>query len=124
MIRFCKETGVGIIPWAPLFNGRLARPLGYDKSVRSKRPSGHHSGLTPADEEIIKRVEQLAGEKGWKMSEVALTWHKSKGSVPIVGLNSVDRVEEMRGLRQKSLTDEEVKWLEESYVSRPMAGHD
>jgi aryl-alcohol dehydrogenase-like predicted oxidoreductase len=28
MIRFCKETGVGIMPWSPLFAGILARPPG------------------------------------------------------------------------------------------------
>lgn len=123
MIRFCKETGVGIIPWSPLFAGRLARPLGYDASLRSKMPSGHHPGVTPEDEEIIQRVEQLASKKGWKMSHVALIWHKTKGSVPIVGLNSTARVEEMSDLRDKSLTKEEVKYLEEPYIARPVAGH-
>ncbi|KAF4621546.1 hypothetical protein G7Y89_g14527 [Cudoniella acicularis] len=123
MIRFCKETGVGIMPWSPLFAGRLARPLGYDKSLRSKRPSPHHPGVTPADEEIIGRVEELATEKGWRMSEVALAWHKSKGSVPIVGLNSVDRIIEACGLRGKLLTEKDVKYLEDPYVSRPVAGH-
>lgn len=123
MVRFCKDTGVGIMPWSPLFAGRLARPVGYDKSLRSKRPSYHHPGLTPADEEIIERVEKLATEKGWKMSDVALAWHKSKGTVPIVGLNSVDRIKEACDLKGKSLTDEEVKYLEEPYVPRPVAGH-
>src|SRR5687767_13793952 len=27
MNRFCNDTGVGLIPWAPLFRGNLARPL-------------------------------------------------------------------------------------------------
>ncbi|RFU24028.1 hypothetical protein B7463_g12313, partial [Scytalidium lignicola] len=123
MIRFCNDTGVGIIPWSPLFAGRLARPLGYDKSIRSKRPSPHHPGITSVDEEIVRRVEELATKKGWKMSVVALVWHKSKGSVPIVGLNSVERIEEMWDLRGKSLTDEEVKYLEQPYVARSVAGH-
>jgi len=125
MIRFCKETGVGIIPWSPMFAGRLARPLGYDQSLRSSRPSPHHPGLTEEDEKIIQRVAQVANKKGvgWKMSHVALTWHKSKGSVPIVGLNSIERIEDMCELKGKSLTDEEVKFLEEPYVPRPVAGH-
>ncbi|OKL62706.1 hypothetical protein UA08_01647 [Talaromyces atroroseus] len=123
MIRFCKGTGVGIIPWSPLFAGRLARPLGYDKSLRSKRPSPHHPGMTSTDEEIIQRVEKLANEKDWNMSDVALAWHKSKSSIPIVGLNSADRVEEMSGLKGKELTDDEVKYLEEPYVARAVAGH-
>lgn len=123
MIRFCKDTGVGLTPWSPLFAGRLARPLGYDKSERSKRPSPHHVGLTSADEEIIRRVEKVANDKKWKMSEVALAWHKSKGMVPIVGLNSVEKVEDMYSLKDKELTEEDVKYLEEPYEARPVAGH-
>ena len=79
--------------------------------------------MTAEDEEIIGRVEQLASKKGWKMSEVALVWHKSKGSVPIVGLNSVERISDACNMRGKSLTEEEVKYLEEPYVARPVAGH-
>jgi aryl-alcohol dehydrogenase-like predicted oxidoreductase len=123
MNRYCKNTGVGLFPWSPIFAGRLARPLGHDKSLRSKRPSPHHPDLTPADQEIIRRVEQLATKKGWKMSEIALVWHKHKGSVPIVGLNSVERIAEICNLQEKSLTDDEVRYLEEPYVSRPVAGH-
>ncbi|KAJ5805278.1 NADP-dependent oxidoreductase domain-containing protein [Penicillium riverlandense] len=123
MIRFCKQTGVGLVPWSPLFAGRLARPVGYDLSARSKRPSSHHPGMTPVDEEIIRRVEDVAGKKGWKMSIVALVWLKSKGVVPIVGINSVERVQEMCELRGKVLTDEEIAYLEEPYQARPVAGH-
>jgi diketogulonate reductase-like aldo/keto reductase len=72
-------------------------------------------------DEIMGTVEQLATTKGWKMSEVALIWHKSKGSVPIVGLDSVDKVHKVRGLWGKSLPDEEVAFLDEAYVPRPVA---
>ncbi|KAK0615711.1 aldo-keto reductase [Bombardia bombarda] len=123
MLRFCRETGVGVVPWSPLFGGRLARPVGYDKSARSKMRNAHHPTLTDVDEEIIGRVEQLAKEKGWSMSCVALAWHKSKGTVPIVGLNSVERVREMGELKGKVLSGEELRFLEELYVAREVAGH-
>ena len=123
MNRFCKDTGVGLLPWSPLFAGRLARPNGYDGSVRSKRPSFHHSTCTSADEAIINRVEEIAEKKGWKMSHVALAWLKTKGTVPIVGCNTVEKVEDLWELKGKTLTDEEVKYLEEPYEARPIAGH-
>jgi aryl-alcohol dehydrogenase-like predicted oxidoreductase len=123
MIRFCNETGVGLLPWSSLFAGNLARPLGYKDSTRSKTLSPHGSGLTEADEEIIRRVEQLAGKKGWKMSHVALAWHRSKGTVPIVGFNSVSRIDDACYLRGKSLTAEEVEYLEEPYVPKRIVGH-
>ena len=123
MNRFCNDTGVGIIPWSPLFAGRLARKVGVRETVRSMRPSGHHPSETESDEEIVRRVDQVAEKRGWRMSEVALLWLKYKGAVPIVGLNSVERVEEMCALREKDLTEEEIRYLEEPYVPRAVVGH-
>ena len=123
MNRFCNETGVGIMPWSPLHAGRLARPVGYQESARSKRPSGHHPDVTAVDEEIISRVEKVAEKRGWKMMHVALAWHRGKGTVPIVGASSVARVEELGELRGKVLSPEEVAFLEEPYVARSVAGH-
>lgn len=123
MIRFCNDTGVGVIPWSPMFAGRLARPVGSGTSIRSKRSSPHDVGLTPADEEIIGRVEKMAAEKGWKMSHIALAWLAHKGTTPIVGFNTIDRIDEACELRGKSLTEEEVQRLEEPYVPKPITGH-
>lgn len=123
MNRFCKDTGVGIIPWSPMNGGKLARPLGSANSIRSKTPGPMTTALTPADEEIIRRVEKIAADKGWTMSQVALTWVYGKGAIPIVGFNSVDRVDDTCGLRGKTLTEEEVKYLEEPYVPKNIIGH-
>lgn len=123
MVRFCKDTGVGIIPFSPLFGGRLARTVGWEESMRSHRPTPFDNGSTDADDEIIKRVEGLAKKKGWKMSHVALAWLRSKDAIPIVGINSVARMDEAIGVRGKELSDEEVKYLEEPYVPKAIQGH-
>ncbi|KAJ5946485.1 hypothetical protein N7454_003324 [Penicillium verhagenii] len=123
MNRYCNETGVGLIPWSPLFAGRLARPVGEESSLRSKRPSYHHPGLTDADKSIIKRVQEVAEKKNWNMSHVALTWLRSKGTIPIVGCTSIEKIDDMCELKGKTLTDEEVRYLEELYEARPVAGH-
>ncbi|XDG04686.1 hypothetical protein ABKA04_004301 [Annulohypoxylon sp. FPYF3050] len=123
MNRFCSDTGVGILPYSPNFGGKLAKPFGQEDSIRAKTPSPVGKDFTPADEEIIRRVEKLATEKGWKMSQVNLAWHRAKGTVPIVGFNSIDRIDEACGATGKTLTDEEVKFLEEPYVSKSVVGH-
>ncbi|RSL40830.1 hypothetical protein CEP54_016003 [Fusarium duplospermum] len=123
MNRYCKETGVGIIPWSPLFGGLLARPFGVQDTERSKIPSPFGSAITPADEQVVKRVEEVANKKGWKMAQVALLWLRSKGAIPIVGLNSISKVEEAVELRGKELSAEEVEYLEEPYIPKPIAGH-
>lgn len=63
MIRYCNETGVGIMPWSPNFGGKLAKPLGDATSTRAQMPSPTGNSLTKEDEEIIRRVEKLATQK-------------------------------------------------------------
>ncbi|GME57483.1 Aldo-keto reductase [Neofusicoccum parvum] len=125
MNKFCHETGVGLIPWAPLFRGHLARPLETPETTRAQATKGHpmFPDLTSADYEIIKRVEELAKKKGWPMSQIALAWVVQKGSIPIVGFSSVERIDEAVKVKGKTLTDEEMKWLEEPYVPKPISGH-
>jgi len=125
MNKFCHETGVGLIPWAPLFRGHLARSLGAPETTRSKTgtPSANSRGLSEADEKIIGRVQELAEKKGWKMSQVALVWIIQRGTIPIVGFSNIARIDEACEVRGKSLTDEEMKYLEEPYVPKEIIGH-
>jgi aryl-alcohol dehydrogenase-like predicted oxidoreductase len=123
MNKFCKETGVGIIPWGPLSHGALAKPLGTEDSLRSTTPHPMKLTVTKEDEEVIKRVEKVAKDKGWSMIQVSLTWLRHKGTIPIVGLGSVEKVKEAGKLRGRVLTDEEIAFLEEPYVPKKIIGH-
>jgi len=44
-------------------------------------------------------------------------------SAPIIGLNSVDRIQEMAEAVNITLTEDEIKHLEEPYAPRPIVGH-
>lgn len=81
------------------------------------------TGHTDPDREIIKRVEELANKKGWKMSHVALAWINKRVSSPIIGFSSVERIDEALEVRGKELTPEEERYLEELYVTRDIQGH-
>ena len=123
MIRYCKATGVGLIPWSPMHSGKLARPAGDTSTVRSKHKVPFLPDLSPTETEIIKRVEKVAKDKGWTMANVALTWLKGKGAIPIVGVTAIEKVADFGALKGKELTEEEVKFLEEPYVPREIIGH-
>ena len=122
MNKFCHETGVGLIPWAPLYRGLLARPWQSVQTTRSGW-NGLFSQAAEADEKIVKRVQELAEKKGWKMSHVALAWNIQKGTIPIVGISSLARQEEAVDVRGKTLTEEEIQYLEEPYEPREVFGH-
>ncbi|KAF2805814.1 Aldo/keto reductase [Mytilinidion resinicola] len=123
MNKFCAETGIGLIPWGALSGGLLAKPWGQE-SGRSEMAK-MMGGVTEVDVAINKRVQEVAEKRGWKMAQVALAWVRAKGAIPIVGLASasVERLEETCGIRGKELTKEEVRFLEELYVPKPVAGH-
>ncbi len=121
MNKFCLETGVGLIPWGPLAAGSLARP--HHTTGSTTRSEGKPA-LPESDVKIINKVEELAKKKGWKMSQVALAYLDYKGiSSPIIGFSKVERIEEALDMQGKTLTEDEIKLLEEAYVPKDVKGH-
>jgi len=124
MLAYCRFHGIGVIPWGPLAAGSLARPLGT-KTLRQDTAKGtrFEKKLLASDETIINRVEELAGKKGLKMGQIALAWVGQKVVSPIVGVNSIQRLEEsiVTGI---TLTSDEVAYLEEPYALKLVRGHE
>jgi aryl-alcohol dehydrogenase-like predicted oxidoreductase len=127
MNKFCNETGVGLLPWAPLCRGHLARPpKDHGSTIRSageQENSMFTTGQSESDQIVIRRVQEVADKKGWKMSHVALAWINRRVSSPIIGFSTVDRIDEALDARGKRLTEDEEKYLEEAYVARAVQGH-
>jgi aryl-alcohol dehydrogenase-like predicted oxidoreductase len=127
MNRFCNDTGVGLIPWAPLTRGHLARPPSdFGSTARSKQEKeqsqGSHGTVEP-DLTIIKRVMEIADKHQWPMSHVALAWINKRVASPIIGFSSEQRLDEAISVRGKTLTEEEEKYLEELYEPKKITGH-
>ncbi|PCG89496.1 Aldo/keto reductase [Penicillium occitanis (nom. inval.)] len=124
---FARENGVGLIPWSPLARGALARPLRSADSgphVLSKRQVMERAdptfAITEADQKVIARVQEIAQKRGWTMAQVAYVWCKEKSTSPVVGVSSVDRLNEYLAAAQGDwkLTLEEASYLEEPYVPK------
>ena len=126
MNKYCKETGVGLIPWSPLGGGALAKPRSkaMGESIRSTNNPFASVFADEHSQSIIERVEQMAERKGWTMAQVSLAWLLAKGvSSPIVGLSSVERMDEALGVTGKTLSEEEIKSIDEPYKARAVVGH-
>jgi aryl-alcohol dehydrogenase-like predicted oxidoreductase len=122
MNKYCDLTGVGLIPWAPLCRGILARPPSAEKTERSAEDRAK-TGYSEVDKQIVKRVQEIAEKRGWKMSHVALAWINKRIASPTIGFSSVERIDEALEVRGKELTEEEEKYLEELYEAREVEGH-
>jgi aryl-alcohol dehydrogenase-like predicted oxidoreductase len=108
-----------------VYRGHLARPVGSAATERSEATSRNPSfgGLSTEDQAIIGRVEELAKKKGWPMAQVALAWIIQKDTIPIVGFSNVERLTQAVEVKGKTLTDEEMKYLEELYLPKAISGH-
>lgn len=127
MIPFCQETGVGLLHWSPLARGALTRPLKdlyASERIKSDNAMAGYvtNNISVADETVINRVEEIANVIGCKMSQVATAWVVSKGGCPIIGLSSIERVDEAVESLKITLTSEQIEYLEEPYVAKAIKG--
>lgn len=122
---FCMKNGIGLMAYAPLNRGLLSRPAGARQTAREEVMRHHPLYAEPsnADVEIISRVQAISTKRGWTMTQVALAWVISRGSIPVVGLSTSDRLQEAVGLQDKSLSSEDLAFLEAPYRPREIEGH-
>ena len=126
MIPYCRDTGVGLIPWSPMARGVLTRPWGSRSTVREATDGALkfliRSRETESDKAIVDRVEEIAKKKGVSMAQVAIAWSLSHPNEnPILGLNSKERIDEAVASIKVKLTDEEIKYLEEPYIPKALS---
>lgn len=132
MLPYCRDTGVGLIPWSPIARGALSRPFNSRSTVREN--SDHmlkgmiRGSETEIDKVVIGRVEELAKKKGVSMATIATAWCLGKESVnPILGLSSKERidqaVESVAFARKGGLSKEDVEYLEEGYAPKMVQGY-
>jgi 1-deoxyxylulose-5-phosphate synthase len=129
MIPQCIDQGVGVIPWSPLARGLLAGTRTRDGERRTVRsgsdPFGDSLYKTPADFDVVERCVEVAAERGLSSAPVALAWLLNRPGVtaPIVGATRLGHLEDALAAEELTLTEEEMRRLEELYVPHPVLGH-
>ena len=128
MLPLCDRNDMGVIPWGPLGQGFLTRPVSELEETARGDPENFHN---PTDEyergggrEINARLEELAADKGVTMAQIALAWQFQNEYVdaPIVGTTSVEHLEDAVEALEIDLSDSDVEYLEEPYEPQPIVG--
>lgn len=116
MLPFCADQGVGVVPYAPLAKGRLARPWGATSERAAQDPLGSRFDLE-ADAPIVDAVQQIAAARGVPMAQVALAWVLRHPAVtaPIVGATKPHHLADAVAALEVELTDAEIAALEQHY---------
>jgi 1-deoxyxylulose-5-phosphate synthase len=128
MIPQCLDMGVGVLPWSPLARGLLAgtrTSSGERLTTRANTDAFVDSLYRPdLDFRVVERAAELAAERGVSSAQVALAWlwHKRGVTAPIVGATKLDHIEDALAAEALSLSDDELRRLEELYVPHPVSG--
>jgi len=125
VIETAEELGVTTIAYSPLGQGLLS-----GKYTFRNRPKGPRSAIAaavlPRAGSLLKSIKRVADAKteslGFPvtMSQVAINWCISKGTVPIVGARNVEQATDICNTLKWSLTTEEVVMLDA--ISRDFRG--
>ena len=62
----------------------------------------------------------MSKKLGVSMAAIATKWVLSKGAFPIVGVNSEERVDNILSAFSFELKEDDLAYLEEPYVPRPL----
>jgi aryl-alcohol dehydrogenase-like predicted oxidoreductase len=124
MLPLCKAEGIAVIPWSPLARGRLTRDEPSKRSQTDGFAKTLYEPYMEADQKVIDRVGEIAGERGVNRAQVALAWVLAKAEVtaPIIGASKPGHFDDALAALELQLSADEIRRLEEPYVPHPVMG--
>jgi aryl-alcohol dehydrogenase-like predicted oxidoreductase len=113
LIPMAAELGVTLTAWSPLGGGFLS-----GKYVRNVKPlDGRvsqfvYTELSDANFDIADAVKTVAAELGRTPAQIALSWLRRKGALPIIGARTLSQLKENLGALEIVLSDEHMQLLD------------
>jgi aryl-alcohol dehydrogenase-like predicted oxidoreductase len=124
----CRELGIGFVAYSPLGRGFLT---GQFKTFDDLAPDDYRRNSPRFQGEnfqknvdLVRRVEEIAKEKGCKPSQLALAWVLAQRDdiVPIPGTKRRKYLEENVGALDLKLASEDLRRIEEVFPRDATAG--
>ena len=129
MIPYCREEGIGLIPWSPFARGFLAGNRGADRSGETTRSRSddyaHKMYYGPADFAVVDEVTEIAKRRGVSNAHIALAWMLSRPGItaPIVGATKMHHLDDAVASVSLKLDTNEIEGLNSAYVPHRILGH-
>lgn len=110
-------------PYSALASGRLARKEGHTRrATEDAYARGKYDSTAEQDRIIIERVAELAERQRVSMTEISLAWLLTKVTSPVVGATKKDHVDGAVNAVNLQLSQEEIRFLEETYQPHVLTG--
>ena len=119
IIPTCRQLGIGFVAYAPLgrgfLTGRFSSPDDFGEGDFRRIDPRMRNGNFERNLAIVRRVEELASQKGIAPAQLALAWvmHQGKDVVPIPGTRRRERLEQNAAAAEVGLSPEDLAALDE-----------
>jgi len=124
----CRELGIGFVAYSPLGRGFLTGQFRKFEDLPAddyRRNSPRFQGENfQKNLDLVKRVEEIARDKGCTASQLALAWVMAQGSdiVPIPGTKRRKYLEENVAANEVRLTEKDLHSIDEVFPAEAAAG--
>jgi aryl-alcohol dehydrogenase-like predicted oxidoreductase len=123
-----RELGIGFVAYSPLgrgfLSGRFSSPDDIPENDFRRRNPRFQGENFERNMEIVKRVAEIAEEKGVTPAQLALAWvhHQGEDVVPIPGTKRRKYLEENVAATEIELTEDDLRRLDEAAPPGVTAG--
>lgn len=123
-----EELGIGLVAFSPLANGLLSDR--YDATSLFDSGTDYRAGMPQfqpesygKNYELLQLIRCIASEKNATPAQISLAWMlcKKPWIVPIPGTRKPDRLQENAGAADITLSEEEVKQIDQALDRMPMS---
>jgi aryl-alcohol dehydrogenase-like predicted oxidoreductase len=126
LLPVAEAFGLAVTAWAPMGGGVLSGKYSRgssDTPADTMRAERNQMRLTERNLEIAHQVDAVADELSTSSAQVAIAWVRQRREriIPIVGVRTLEQLEDILGLTALELSAEHISRLDE--VSRIEASH-
>lgn len=117
---FCVSEGMGIIAFCPLAQGLLTNKylsgIPADSRIAKDHRFLHREDLTKQRMEQIRELNEVAGQRGQTLAEMAIAWILRDGKVcsALIGASRPSQIlDNVKAVKNCSFSDEELKKIDD-----------
>lgn len=124
-----EELGIGLVAFSPLANGLLSDR--YNAASHFDAGTDYRAGMPQfqpdsydKNRKLLQLIRYIASKKNATPAQISLAWMlcKKPWIVPIPGTRKPDRLQENAGAADITLSEEEVKQIDQALDAMPMSG--
>ena len=124
-----EELGIGLVAFSPLANGLLSDR--YNAASHFDAGTDYRAGMPQfqpdsydKNRDLLELIRRIADGKNATPAQISLAWMlcKKPWIVPIPGTRKPDRLQENAGAADITLSEEEVKQIDQALDAMPMSG--